>query len=341
MQITSFFWDLPVQICFEESILNPEMADDDQEHVFPELGNEINSSMALEDQILIAESQIPLENVPAHFPFTLHPYSATEQTETIHDKAEKYPANICKELNVGSPLDCSNDCFSSQQLENLFDMDGLSCMPQPQNRQFIDDEVRNVLNRPLNSNVYLSVPFTNAQRVVSSTCGERIRNQMLDSLQDGSQSNINSLEMGGDVSHYANTVAAVLCKLKEVKPVSSCFLKVSHTSNFIDWRRGLSVSTPLTGTSQKLLKKILIEREWFHNGCMTKSQERNGLQEKAWKHGGACHVSSERRRREKLNEKFMILQSLIPSISKVNRIGHLKACYPLLVILFILKIIFF
>jgi hypothetical protein len=43
---------------------------------------------------------------------------------------------------------------------------------------------------------------------------------------------------------------------------------------------------------------------------------------------GASHVLSERRRREKLNKRFMILKSIVPSISKVVKNSVPKSFWP-------------
>ncbi|XP_071682764.1 anthocyanin regulatory R-S protein isoform X2 [Lolium perenne] len=63
--------------------------------------------------------------------------------------------------------------------------------------------------------------------------------------------------------------------------------------------------------SQKLLKKAMAGGAWTNGGGgdMARGQESNVK----------GHVMSERRRREKLNEMFLILKSLVPSIHKVDK----------------------
>ncbi|WOL10534.1 transcription factor EGL1-like [Canna indica] len=304
-QITSFFWELPVPVFSEQSMSsNPEIAEDDQVILCPNLGYEINNAVVLKDQNFITDSQPPLETTATLFPF--HSYAPAEQVEI--EKVERlHSSNICQELKITSPGCSSNEFFPSQQFQDLFGMNGLNCMSPTQSRQFIDDE-------------YVSMSFVNAQRVVPSINVEKTINQMLDDLQEGSQSKIESLELDGDDSHYAKTVAIILSNSKPVLPVS-CFLKVSHKSNFMVWRRDLATPRPFVGMPQRFLKKILISREWFCSSCPTKLQEENRLQEKVWQHGdsAARHALLQKKTTEKLNEKFLVLQSIIPSISKVDK----------------------
>ncbi|XP_074555605.1 transcription factor EGL1-like [Curcuma longa] len=293
-QTTSLLWELPVPVCSEQSVFTPEMAEmtvNDQVIQNQSLGDDLDNSMALEDEILDMESQNPLEIGPVQFPFTLQSYAATK------DKAEKLHFDIGEELNIASPGDGSNECFQTPQLEDLFGLNGLNCTSQAESKHFVHDEFSNCLHGSLNSNEYASLSFVDAQPVLSSANG----------VQDG-----NDL-------HYVRTLARVLCNSKQVKPVS-CLPKLSHKSSFIAWRCGSNSTKPFNGAPQKLLKKIIINGEWLLDGCFLNCQG-NGLQENFLKEGwpGATRALSERKRREKLNQKFVALQSLIPSISKVDK----------------------
>ncbi|KAJ8510794.1 hypothetical protein OPV22_001228 [Ensete ventricosum] len=285
-QITSFFWELPCPVCSEQSMSSPQMADDDgDDDDDDDDGDDVGNSMALEDQNLITDH-------PRRCPFALHSFAPpSEQREAVHDKADE----LC---------DCSpGDSFHTQQLEDMLEIDGLNCVPQTQNRQFRDDELIS-----LNSNEYASMSVVHAKRVASSAMGEPTRHPM----PDNSKHVLLDLDAGD--SHYANTVATILRSSKPVRSVS-CFLKVSGKSSFMGWRRGMSTPKPFTGTPQKLLKKMLMDGEWLRGGHQPKRQE--GNEPKAWRPGesGSGHVLSER----KLTEKFLVLQSLIPSVAKVDK----------------------
>uniref|UniRef100_A0ACD5UDM9 Uncharacterized protein n=1 Tax=Avena sativa TaxID=4498 RepID=A0ACD5UDM9_AVESA len=83
---------------------------------------------------------------------------------------------------------------------------------------------------------------------------------------------------------------------------SSCFMEWKRTSDL----RG-DVSASAAWESQKLLKKAMAGGAWTNDGRRVEESNVKG------------HVMSERRRREKLNEMFLILKSLVPSIHKVDK----------------------
>nr|CAB3485388.1 unnamed protein product [Digitaria exilis] len=87
----------------------------------------------------------------------------------------------------------------------------------------------------------------------------------------------------------------------------------SRATSFRAWSRSDSdeVAMPVTEEPQKLLKKVVTGGAWSENcgGGTTTTQETSIKN----------HVMSERKRREKLNEMFLILKSLVPSIHKVDK----------------------
>ncbi|XP_071682763.1 anthocyanin regulatory R-S protein isoform X1 [Lolium perenne] len=95
----------------------------------------------------------------------------------------------------------------------------------------------------------------------------------------------------------------------------SCSFESSRSSCFTPWKRSSDSSEDMVmsiaGESQKLLKKAMAGGAWTNGGGgdMARGQESNVK----------GHVMSERRRREKLNEMFLILKSLVPSIHKVDK----------------------
>ncbi|VAH50593.1 unnamed protein product [Triticum turgidum subsp. durum] len=97
-------------------------------------------------------------------------------------------------------------------------------------------------------------------------------------------------------------------------PFSS--VEPSRSTCFTAWKRlwdsAEDVAAPVTGESQKLLKKALAGGAWANNGGDGTARAQESTNTKN-------HVISERRRREKLNEMFLILKSLVPSIHKVDK----------------------
>ncbi|XP_048532551.1 anthocyanin regulatory R-S protein-like [Triticum urartu] len=87
----------------------------------------------------------------------------------------------------------------------------------------------------------------------------------------------------------------------------SSFVKGSRPSCFTVWKRSSDcedVVARVTGESQKLLKKAIAGGAWT-----ARPQESNIK----------THVLSERRRREKLNDMFLVLKSMVPSINKMDK----------------------
>jgi len=68
-------------------------------------------------------------------------------------------------------------------------------------------------------------------------------------------------------------------------------------------------------------KKVLFVVPRMHVGGLLDSPEDNGIKDVVWRPEadeiGMNHALTERRRRGKVNERFFILKSMVPSISKV------------------------
>lgn len=95
----------------------------------------------------------------------------------------------------------------------------------------------------------------------------------------------------------------------------------SHASCFVSWKRANPaekvVAVPMTAgiESQKLLKKAV----GGGTAWMSNIDDRGSVAITTTPGSNIkSHVMSERRRREKLNEMFLILKSLLPSVRKVS-----------------------
>ncbi|PAN39531.1 hypothetical protein PAHAL_7G249800 [Panicum hallii] len=97
---------------------------------------------------------------------------------------------------------------------------------------------------------------------------------------------------------------------------SSTPVRGSRATSFTAWTRSASdsgeVAVLVIEEPQKLLKKVVAGGAWASNGGgdTTRTAKESGIRN---------HVMSERKRREKLNEMFLVLKSLVPSIYKVNK----------------------
>lgn len=103
-------------------------------------------------------------------------------------------------------------------------------------------------------------------------------------------------------NHYEGVIESLLNS-------SQCFRKLKNQdSSFHGWNKLQPVRIPQTGVdSQRILKKILIDVP-----RMSIKNDNN-----------SNHMLSERRRRERINDRFSVLESLIPSTNKVDKVSIL------------------
>ncbi|KAL2900637.1 Basic helix-loop-helix protein A [Bienertia sinuspersici] len=135
-------------------------------------------------------------------------------------------------------------------------------------------------------------------------------------------------------THYSQTVSIILqlqssrwaepSSTTSAAP-SSCYLSHSSNSAFLSWKSNSHLlHSPSEGTSQWLLKYILFTVPSLHSKYHLNSN--NTMSSEKQSSGGvhndeltANHVLVERRRREKLNERFIILRSSVPFVTKMNK----------------------
>ncbi|OAY76106.1 Transcription factor GLABRA 3, partial [Ananas comosus] len=284
-QVTTSFWDLPYPTCSEQSRSASPKGEKEEVNLCSNLHrSNINA---------IGEEPHLLEVGSPSFPFPLHNYE--NENEELHNKLDEVHVNLYEELNI----DSTDDSLRVEVHNSTSQVHG---------RQLMDDEFSNGLHGSLNSSDCISQSFLTPQR---------IKNPTLFTVQEGELNKLTDLE--DDASHYARTLVAILRNSKQSAPIS-CPMNGSHNSSFSIWMRGFNAHKTFSSTPQKLLKKVLIDTAWTPGAQPTKPIEENGPQNKVWKSqgddAGVSHVLSERRRREKLNEKFLILRNLVPSISK-------------------------
>ncbi|XP_075484243.1 transcription factor GLABRA 3-like [Primulina tabacum] len=232
----------------------------------------------------------------------------------------------CPDVEICSPDDSSND-FGVDMLReesNLAEgVDGEAS--QMQNWPFVDEAVSNGLNNSTNSSDCISQTSENPENVVP----------LADGYKETSNQGHNTLEIyqqkpkagpQSDDIHY-HSVLTNLLKSSHQLIFGPYVRNGNKESSFVSWRKDglLSARLPQTPTPQTLLKKVIFEVPRMHQ-CRLESERQKGKKDVSLKEADENdrnHVLSERKRREKINERFIILGSLVPSGGKVDKVSIL------------------
>nr|ATZ76577.1 bHLH transcription factor [Rubus genevieri] len=139
-------------------------------------------------------------------------------------------------------------------------------------------------------------------------------------------------ELTHDDTHYSETVSTILQNqaTRRTDSSSNDYVTYSSQSAFAKWTsRGdhHHLLVPVEGTSQWLLKYILFSVPFLHSKYRDENSPKShdGDGSTRLRKGtpqdelSANHVLAERRRREKLNERFIILRSLVPFVTKMDK----------------------
>ncbi|KAL0694049.1 hypothetical protein Bca4012_061229 [Brassica carinata] len=195
-------------------------------------------------------------------------------------------------------------------------INGGGASSQVQSWQFVGEELSNCVHQPLNSSDCVSQTFVGATGRVS--CNPRkSRNQRLGQIQEQS----NRVNMDDDV-HYQGVITTIF-KTTHQLILGPQFQNFDKRSSFTRWRRSSSSAKTLGEKSQNILKKIIFEVPRMHHKKVLLPDTPEDSSRFKVGDETANHSLSERKRREKLNDRFMTLRSMIPSISKIDKVSIL------------------
>lgn len=186
---------------------------------------------------------------------------------------------------------------------------------QLQSWQIMDEEISNVVNSGGSSDCISQTLIGPGKFVPRQDEVNEVNEDHLLSLQDSKDMELTSAEIQKDDIHYQGIVSTLL-KTSHQLVMGPCLKSSIEDSCFIRWKKGRSpVKHKSGGASQRLLKKVLYEVSLMHSDGEIRRAETQELD--------ANHAPEERRQREKMHEKFMILRSIIPSTGKVDNVSLL------------------
>ncbi|KAF3778941.1 Transcription factor GLABRA 3 [Nymphaea thermarum] len=316
--ILTFFPEVSKPACSEQSTFSPQKSnDDDDDRDITNLDSEQAPSMPTEKvgQVVgckqLAEDHIVSFNSKA----------LKERTDFEHNVANVSHIVI---REVASPGNSSNENGPHQQLDDSFMLDELTDTCQVHHWQHVDEETSEGAHGSINSSDCISQSFINNEKLSNSIHNEKLH-QYMHQLQECTHSKFNSDTDGNGNSHYSRTLSTILHNSLGLKHVDtsrgfsfeSSFSNGHSETGFSRWRKGVSYQLQLIDTPQRLLKKALFEVASLHHKHslnQEKCHSEDDLQRDENLGGG--HILSEERRREKLNEQFIVLRSFVPSINK-------------------------
>ncbi|KAK9274424.1 hypothetical protein L1049_019239 [Liquidambar formosana] len=292
-------------VCSEKSS-STHNADDDRDPMCATVGNEIMDTMAL-------------ENI----------YSTPEEIRFDQEGINELGGNIHEEFDMGSPDDCSNGSEHNHQTEDSFILEGVNGgASQVQSWHFMDDDFSNGVQVSINSSDCISQAFASQEKIISYPKGEIVNNLQLKELQECNDTKFSSLDLGtNDDLHYKRILCTVLRnsdQLVEHLSSRSCDCK----SSFVSWKKGGMVDGLGPWAQQRILKKILFTVPLMYGSCCLGPQNENGRKDWLPKldSNDICmrQVLPDKKGE---NEKFLVLRSMVPSISKDSEILNVAITY--------------
>nr|QLI42589.1 GL3a [Camellia sinensis] len=287
--------------CSEKSSSTPHNRDGDADCVYAKVDHEIANTMALENF-----------------------YSPKEEIRFDQEGLNEIDGNVQDDFTMGSPDDCSNGCEHNHQTEDSFLLEGINggSASQVQSWHFMDDDFSNCVQGSVNSSDCISQVFVNQEKGISISHpnGENMNNSHLKELQERNDTKLSSLDLGTDDElHYKRTLSAVL-KNSHLFLDNLCVRGSGYKSSFVSWKKGEIFNGHRPRVLQKMLKMILFNVPLMHGCSSLKSQQQNGRNDGPLKpESDEIYVQCAFPEKRMEDEKFLVLRSMVPSISKIDK----------------------
>ncbi|KAI3974944.1 hypothetical protein MKX01_005055 [Papaver californicum] len=229
---------------------------------------------------------------------------------------------IDADLIANSPS--SDECESDEQAEeDSYIMNGVNVgVSQVQSWQFLGDEFEHSdgMQGSESSSDCVSQTFLNQEKSSSRLK----KTNSVQGLQEFNHTKFNDLDLSTDDMHYKRTLS-VIFKTSHALVTAPCSNSCYHKSSFRRWKqRGLvGYHQNKTGTPQKMLKRILFDVPLMHSGAYLKSNDGKEAENGVLKSEGH-DIALGHEKREALDDKFLVLRSLVPSINKFDRTSLLS-----------------
>ncbi|CAN1778088.1 Transcription factor GLABRA 3 [Linum perenne] len=242
-----------------------------------------------------------------------------EQLEEICMEARLVPGVECEELGLDvSPYDSSNN----GGVEDSFVVEGIGCEDAAEASQVeswlvMDENFSPGANHSLNSSESISQTTADREKLATFASHEK-----MNLLQESEACGRVKFAAPGDDLHYQSALSSIF---KTSHPLMLGPHSRDHRqeSSFISWKVGLmkqSQKVVKCGTQQNMLKKVLFDVPQNHIYFYSRTPENgtvDGVLRSEADECGMNHILSEMKQRELLDQRFMVLKSIVPSVNKV------------------------